>query len=1069
MKQKLLLLFCFGLFGFMSNTYAQSIDITGTVKNEKGEAIPSASVKINGSNRGTLTSNEGTFTLSVEEGAVLHISAIGYLPVDQPVAQEMNIVLKLEDASIAGEDVLVVGYSTSTKQAFTGSVATISADKIENKSVSNVSQALAGEVPGVRVINTTGQPGKAATIRIRGFGSVNGNRDPLYVVDGMPFSADINSINPTDVQSINVLSDAVATAIYGARGANGVVLITTKSGKSNKPFVEVTAKYGVNKDLLPRYSVLKSPEEYVGLAWEAMYNEGIIEGADNPVDYANSRLFSSAGIAPSYNIWNVSSVADLIDPTTHKVKSGISRKYNPENWEDYAFQSSHREEVNLTMGGGDSKTNYYTSIGYLNDKGYSINSDYKRISARMNLTHEVNKWLSGTMNFGYSNSTTNEGGQEANSNSVFWFVDNNPPIFPLFLRDKDGNKVEDPYFGGYQYDYGEDGRGFGALTNAIADAHYNTDRHKRNDFNGNGSLKVKFTENFSFKSQFGLQYYNDDYVNLTNKFYGSAASSNGSIYQVKNEMLDYDWLNIFQYNKRFGMHNIEALAAHEATSYSLSYSNAFKSNLVENDNEELNNAVVSSPSSSYTNKYKVESYFAQVNYDYKSTYYLSGSVRRDGSSRFVKNKWGNFGSVGAGWVMSNESFLNSSNIIKYLKLKASYGVIGDQSGVGYYPGYDLLNINNLNDNPAFSFDTKGNPDLTWEKAEIYQIGTEFRIGEYLSGSADYFIKNTNNLIFDRRVGPSIGYALIKVNDGALRNQGLEFQLTGHLLKQKDAFINLSVNGEMLSNKLTRMPIDPATGKPKIIDVQGLFGRGKGHSIYDFYTREYAGVDPEDGTSMWTAYYNDANGNDKADDGEYITSLEQYKADNAGNLGDIKKTTTKTYANATQYYIGKSAIPKIRGGINLNAGYKGFDLSVQMLYSFGGYAYDGAYAILMDNSAIGTNNWSTDIFNRWQKEGDITSVPRLSNDEDANVASSSTRFLTKSDYLALNNVRLAYNIPNTLLDKYSISEMSIWVSGDNIWLHSKRKGFNPSTSEDGGSSMYRYSPLSTFSVGLRVKF
>lgn len=1068
MRQKLLL-FCFGLFLFTGALFAQSIDITGTVKNEKGEPIPAASVKIEGSNRGTLTSNEGTFAITADEGDNLHITAIGYFSVTQLATQEMNITLRLSDASVAGDDVIVVGYSTSTKQAFTGSVATISSDRIANKSVSNVSQALAGEVPGVRVINTSGQPGTSATIRIRGFGSVNGNRDPLYVVDGIPFTSNVNSINPEDIQSLSVLSDAVATAIYGARGANGVVLITTKSGKSNKPFVEVSAKYGVNKDLLPRYQVLKSPDQYIGLAWEAMYNEGVIEGADDPVAYANKYLFSGNGIAPAYNLWDVDDVANLIDPVTRTVKSGVNRRYTPENWEDYAFQSSRREEVNLKMGGGDAKTNYYTSIGYLNDKGYSINSDFKRISARMNLTHEVNDWLSGTMNFGYTNSTTNVGGQDDNSNSVFWFVDNMPPIYPLFLRDENGKIVPDPYFGGNQYDYGDQGRGFGALTNAIADAHYNTDRHKRNDFNGNSSVKVKFTDNFSFKSQFGLQYYNDDYVNLTNKFYGSAASQNGSIYQVKTELMDYDWLNIFQYNKRFGEHNFEALAAHEATSFRQSYLYAFKSNLVQNDNEELDNAVVSSPSNSHTNRYKVESYFAQVNYDYKSTYYFSGSIRRDGSSRFTKRKWGNFGSLGLGWVVSNESFMQSSKVFKYLKLKASYGVIGDQSGVGYYPGFDLFEINNLNDNPAFSFDTKGNPDLTWEKAKVLQVGTEFRIGTVLDVSADYFVKNTDNLIFDRRVGPSIGYALIKVNDGSLRNQGLEFQLTGHVVKQKDLFVDLSINGEMLSNKLTRMPIDPATGQPKVLDIQGLYGRGKGHSIYDFYIREYKGVDPKDGTSSWTAYYEDADNNGQADDGEYIASLEQYKADNPDKVGDIKETTTKTYSQATQFYVGKSAIPKVRGGLNLNAGYKGFNLSVQMLYSFGGYAYDGQYANLMDNGLIGANNWSVDILDRWQKEGDITNVPRLSDDEDANVASSSTRFLTKSDYLSLNNVRLGYNLPRDFVNKYGIGEMSIWVSGDNIWLHSKRKGFNPSTAEDGSSDMYRYSPLSTFSAGIRVKF
>jgi hypothetical protein len=534
-------------------------------------------------------------------------------------------------------------------------------------------------------------------------------------------------------------------------------------------------------------------------------------------------------------------------------------------------------------------------------------------------------------------------------------------------------------------------------------------------------------------------------------------------------MLSYNLLNLLRYNKTFGDHNLEVIAAHEATDWSQDLIDVSAFNLVDPDLEDFNNAVVSNPIDSWTESYSLESFFGQVSYDLRDTYFLSASVRRDGSSRFVREKWGNFGSIGAGWMITNEDFMSSQNIFNTLKLKASYGLIGEQAGIGFYPGYDLYNVDNLNDGPAFSFDTKGNPDLTWETSQMYQAGIEFTIGKYLDGSFDYYVKDTKDLIFDRRVGPSIGYALIRVNDGRLQNRGFEFDLTGHILTSRDFFLDLSVNGEIFRNEITKMPIDPSTGEEKLLDVQGNYAWAEGRSIFDFYMREFAGVDPSDGRSTWTTFYEDLNSNSQPDAGEYVTNMSLFVSQNPDREQNLIKTTTKTYQNATLQYVGKSAIPKVRGAINLAGGFKGFELTIQMLYSFGGYSYDQAYAVLMGNGQIGGNNWHKDILNRWQVEGQATDVPRLSSNTDPNVSSASTRFLTKSNYFMLNNVRLAYNLPGTLLKGAGIGSASVWVSGDNLWIKSQRKGLNPSTAEAGNSDMYRYSPLSTISAGLRVKF
>jgi hypothetical protein len=411
-----------------------------------------------------------------------------------------------------------------------------------------------------------------------------------------------------------------------------------------------------------------------------------------------------------------------------------------------------------------------------------------------------------------------------------------------------------------------------------------------------------------------------------------------------------------------------------------------------------------------------------------------------------------------------------------LKLKSSYGITGEQGvqdangNLAYYPGLDTYSINNLNDQASLGNFVKGNPDLTWEKANQFQTGVEFGLGKYIDASVDYYSKHTTDLIFDRRVGPSLGYAILKVNDGELLNSGVEFDVTAHLLKGDDFFIDLSVNGELPKNELLKLPIDPATGEEKLIDINGLYGRSKGHSLYDFYIRESAGVDVQTGAPQWNAYYYDANANGLKDGTEtFIRSLYEYESENPDNVGGIVETTTTVYTNAATKYIGKSAIPKLRGAFTLSTKYKAFSLSTQFLYSLGGYSYDGAYAQLMHSGLIGSNNWSSDIKNRWQNPGDITDVPRLSNNVDLSSNGVSSRFVTKADYLSLNNVRLGFSMPQDFLKSINMTGLDIYVSGDNLLLLSRRDGFNPSASLSGASNTYRYSPMSTISIGLKAKF
>ena len=822
MKRKLLSSF-FVLACLVGTAFAQNRQVTGKVTSPDGSPITGASVSVVGSTTATQTDAAGNFVITVPAGATLNVSYIGYEAKRITVGNQSLLNLQLVSEENALDEVVVVGYGTTTKESFTGSAKKVSAENIERKSASNISQALAGEVAGVSVVNTTGQPGTAATIRIRGFGSVNGNRAPLYVLDGVPFNGELTAINNADIESTTVLKDAAATAIYGSRGANGVILINTKKGKGKNSFVEADVNFGTNMPLLSRYDVVTSPEQYIALGWEGLYNSGTGSDADK-INYANNNLFTATGVGAANNLWNITSAADLIDPVTRTAKPGVTRKFDPENWSDYAFQNSARKDMNVRFGGSSDKANYYTSLGYLNDKGYSINSDFERLSARINVDNKVKSWMNVGTNIGYSRTERNNAGQSEDSGSIFWFVDNMPSIYPLFERDADGNKIADEIYGGYRYDYGErNGRRFGSLTNAISDANNSTRRHNRNEITANGYVNFNIIKGLTFENSLGVNYFHNKYTSQNSKFYGSSVSTNGSLSQTRTERMSYNLLNLLRYRTQFGAHNLEALVAHEAQNFQNNVMSAGKNQLVRDDSPEFDNAVVMTSISSYTEGYTLESYLGQVNYDYDGKYFLSGSLRRDGSSRFVNKPWGTFGSLGAAWILTKENFMQDQNVFDFLKYKLSYGVIGDQSVGSYYPGLITYPISNLNDKPSIGTPNVGNPDLSWETAKMFQTGVEFTMFNRINASVDYYIKNTDNLIFDRRVGPSIGYALLKVNDGKLRNQGLEFDITGNVYKNSNFYFDLNINGETFKNKIVQMPIDPATNQPKTIDVQGNYG------------------------------------------------------------------------------------------------------------------------------------------------------------------------------------------------------------------------------------------------------
>lgn len=1081
MRSKFKWIFTLLLACSMQFSFAQEKTVTGVVT-EDGMPIPGVTVVVKGTTNGTQTDFDGKYSIKAKSGQVLEFSYIGLKTQSITVGSSstVSVTMSTDDAVSLGE-VVVIGYGTTTKEAFTGTAAKIDVENIQAKTVSNVSQALRGEVAGVSVFTGSGAPGSDATIRIRGFGSVNGNRDPLYVVDGAPYSSDVSAINPADIESMVVLKDAAATSIYGSRGANGVILITTKQGKAGKSMVSVDFRTSINSLVLPQYDYIDSPEEYIEVSWQSLRTKGNLLGQTDPSAYANTNLYGTPeGINSAYNIWNVPG-DQLIDPATGKFNPGVERRYTPTKWSDAAFGTGIRSEANVQFSGGNDKTKYAMSFGYLDDEGYTIKSNFTRYTTRINLEHKPKDWLTFSGNMGYTgvrytNSSSDEG-SAGSSGNIFALTATTPAIYDVYLRDANGDLVADPIFGGNQYDYGDsyDRRSW-TLTNGIADANYDLSRTDGTTLLGNFNVVANLNKEFTFETRYSGQYQNFEGANRNNQFYGGWAGAGGLLSISVDKSINQNFLQLLRFNKSFDKHSVEAFIAHESTDFQRKVFSAAASRAILPNTLDLDQYTTPfGRASSYTQGYTLESYFGQLSYNYDQKYYLTASARRDGSSRFINDKWGTFGSVGLGWVISREDFLTNSNTVNYLKLKGSYGLIGDQ-GLRLQYGWQIFNINQTVDG-SYSFSAtaeKSNPSLTWETSKIAQVGIESTwFNNTLDVDVDYYIKNTEDLFFSQALPPFTGYTSTFINDGQLRNSGLEFDITAHIIKPKaagDLKLSVGVNGELLKNEVTQMPTDTNTGEKKVWDA----GLSEGHSLYDHFMREWAGVDPATGSALWNMYYNDIdnngifNGND-----ENIANMTLYLAANPDAI--VKKTPTSNYAQATQKYVGKSAIPKVRGAFRLNAEYKNFDIMAQFSYSIGGHVIDSGYQLLMDNGdLIGSNNFHTDIKKAWQQPGDITNVPRTSagfaaggiNDTQFN--SLSTRFLTKADFLSLNNVKLGYTVPERFTSNMAISRLNIYVSGDNLLLLSAREGLNPTTLIS-SSNTGIYMPMTTVSFGAKVEF
>lgn len=1062
--RKLTFLFaCLFIVG-VSVAFAQTAISGKVISAEDGEVVVGATVMVKGTTIGTITDVDGKFTVSLPAGQkILVVSFIGMKTVE--VEAKKAMVIRLEVSASELDEVMVVAFGTTTKKSFTGSATVLKSDLIEKNQSSNVSNNLSGKVAGVQGLSANGQPGSGSNVRIRGIGSLNASNAPLYVVDGIPFDTDISSISNSDIESVTVLKDAASAALYGARGANGVIIITTKrgSGGGKDAQVKVDAKWGNNHRAIPSYSVMSDPGMYYETFYRALYNSNVVaNGSDAAHAYANKVLLDASNGGVGYLVYTVPNGQQLIgknfklNPNAVPGYSDGTYTYLGDNWYDEIFKVDNlRQEYNVSVNGSNDKLTYFASANYLSDNGIIENSDYQRFSTRLNADYQAKKWLKVITNMSYVRADSrypDDQVSDRSSGNIFYLSNMLAPIYPLYIRDANGNIMTDER--GYtMYDYGEGAivnakRPFMSQSNPASMLMLNVEKFGYNYFTGKWSAVAEITDGLKATATVGVATADTRYNMLMNPYYGQFAAGGGYIAAEAQSFLGVNQQYLLSYTKKFGMHNIDALAGVDSYKFKNSSLAGSKSKVFQDRVPELNNAILDPSVTSSSVSYATLGFLGQFKYDYDSKYYGSLSYRRDGSSMFApENRWGNFWSAGFAWDMSSESFMEDIDNLDLLKFKISYGAQGNDklyySGtttVNYQPYTTQYEVSESNGQFATARSYVGNRDITWETSHNFNAGFDFSFfDDRLNGTIEGFARTTKDMLYYKPVAASNGYTYLPMNIGSVQNAGLEVDLHGDIIKTKSVVWNLYMNATFLKNKILKLHPDL---EGEWIDGNYIYKEGE--SMYNAYIREYAGVDSATGNALW--YYD--------------------KKDSEGN---VTKSVTTNWSTATQYEQG-DILPKIYGGFGTSLTAYGFDVSVDFAYQMGGRIRDNTYMVLMHSgySSDAGRNWHSDILNAWTPENTSTDVPRL-NSQDQYANAVSTRFMISSDFLSLQNVTVGYTLPNKLLKRINIEKLRVFAVADNVALLTARQGLDPRQSYTVSYSGSYYTPIRAISGGINITF
>lgn len=1029
------LLLCFG------TAWADEVHVKGTVSSaEDGEPIIGATVVIKGTHNGTVTDYDGNFSITVpSQKTVLVFSYLGMETIEEHARPRMYIDLRAATQNL--DEVIVVAYGTAKKSSFTGSASSVSGKDLNMRPINSVAQALQGAASGVQVSSSNGQPGEAPAIRIRGFGTINASSNPLYVVDGAIYDGSIADINTADIESMTILKDAASTSLYGSSAGNGVILITTKKGKSDKPTISFSTSQGFSQRAIKEYDRLDT-YQYYPMMWEQIRNGYVTKGI-SPEEAgirASNGVFGELYYNPFRGVANNEIVLSdgSLNPNANQLLWGDDM-----DWEGAMQRTGYRGEYNVNYSSRTDKSDMFVSLGYLSDNGYVIKSNFERYSGRANVNITPVKWLKTGLNIAATRTSSQLANTKDNSSGYsnpFYFTRNIGPIYPIhehdrttgdYILDDDGNQI---------FDYmNKRGAGASSGRHIVAETLFNNDQYTRDGLNARTYVEFSLMEELKVTMNASLENSNENVTSYGNKLVGDGQGS-GRLSKTDRRRSTYSFNQLISYNKTFGKHGVDALLGHESYAYTYEYLYGMRQGEIQSGLLSFENFTKINSLSSYTNEYRKEGYFMRANYDYNNQYYASFSFRRDGTSRFSReNRWGNFWSAGASWRVDQEPFMENVEWVNSLKLRASYGETGNDAGIGYYPYKTLYELGYANgDEAGLLFNMFGNSDLRWETQISYDFAVEFGFLDRFTGSVEYFVKESKDLLFEVPTPPTTGVSEIWENIGKVSNTGFEITLNADIIKLKDWHWSLGANATFVKNEIKQLP-----NNQEIID--GTKKLKKGESIYQYWLKEYVGVRAEDGSAM---YRFDPNlpWDEKTC---FIQNGEQL-------------TTNQSLA---RYHYAGSAIPTVYGGVNTAVRYKNWQLSGVITYQFGGKTYDSSYQSLMQVDQFG-QALHTDILDRWQRSGDITNVPRFDNEQSTNINATSDRWLFSSNSITLKTLALSYNLPKTFISRVGLENAKVSFSGENLFMYSVLQGMNPLQSFNGISNN-QYLPTRSFSFGLSV--
>lgn len=1029
MKRKLemFLVLFFVWVGFID---AQT-QVHGIVVDEAGEPIIGATIQVKGTSQGTVTDIDGLFNLSAPADGTLMISYVGYEVQEVPISASVRVVL-VADTKLLDEVVITVPYGVVKKSTFTGSASVIDSKIIGSSQGSNVSKTLQGSVAGLQSFSTSGQPGEDASIYIRGIGSVNASTNPLYVVDGVPYSGALSSISSQDIASISVLKDAAAATLYGSRAANGVIMITTKQGSNNSaPDIELTAKYGFSSHAVKDYNQVGT-NDYFLLQWEGIRN-AYLDKEFSPSDAAqkaSSELLSYIGINPYGSKYK--------EPigSNGELAPGINPLWD-DSWFDALTQNAHYTDITARISGGGSNSKYYFSLGYLDDQGAYIHSGFKRYTLRSNITSDLRKWLQVGLNVSGTHSLQKYPKQDDTAiGNVVLAARSIPSFYPIYERNIETGEYLLDEEGKRIYDYGAYRKSSYNGYNFAESMAYDKNDIKRDAASARGYILISPIKGLSYKMSLNVDYNSKFTHNYSNPTYGKKPLT-GSVDKRNDRTTGLTFNNVVNWEHSFNsLHNVRLMGGQEFYAYNTSNFYGSRSGVITDGYYEPDVASTLTGFNGNSDEYKLLSYFGSAEYSFNQRYFLSASVRTDGSSRFhPDNRWGTFWSFGGAWKINQESFLEGAkDWLSNFSLRASYGAQGNDN-IGYYAYQELYSIGSFLGESTLRASRLGAADLSWESNLNFNLGLDFGfLNSRINGSVEYFVRSSKDLLFARDLVPSSGFGSINANIGKLKNYGWEFTVNGTPIHTRDWNWRLSINATTYRNEIVKLPPDmtPWQGGSKKWEVGG--------SLYDFWLYEWAGVNPENGNAQW--YYYDKEGNkQKTEDYSSLVSDDKVK-------------------------VG-SSLPKLSGGFQSDLAWKDISLSVLFSYGIGGKIYNNDKIQLMRINGGNGNSISEDILNRWTPENPNASVPRLVQDGTSYFTSSSSYWVVDRSFLRLKTLTLNYKLPEKWITFATLKDVSVFVQGENLLTFSKQQGLDAEQPLNGMVS-FRYPAMKTISFGINVK-